>query len=50
MEICLQHSGSCIDYGNLDFHLVMRIYLPDMNAISNGWNSPAITKTANREP
>ena len=45
-----ENTKNWLPVGEDDFHLVMRIYLPDMNAIGNGWISPTITKTPRRKP
>lgn len=45
-----ENTANWLPVGADNFHLVMRSYLPNMDALNNGWNSPTITKTANREP
>lgn len=39
-----QNTSNWLPVGTEDFHLYMRIYLPDMQAIAQGWMAPVITK------
>lgn len=39
-----ENEANWLPVGTDDFHLFMRIYLPDVDAIQNGWTPPVITK------
>lgn len=41
-----EYEANWLPVGMDDFHLFMRVYLPDMSAIQGGWTAPIITKLA----
>lgn len=42
-----ENQANWLPVGEGEFHLFLRIYLPDMNALDNEWTAPVITENGN---